>query len=100
MSQGFHSINMAVTYFQNLLRRIERRRSGSLPYGLESTVEQLKISIGNLTSDDVIRLNDFSDPEQTTCACPQHVLGYTTDGKIAYYGLNHIGADDSKNFYK
>lgn len=68
-------------------------RHGSLPPALKLTAEELARRIGTYSSSDLERFNqEINEDMLATCEFPFHVLGFTSDNKVAYYGVNHIGA--------
>ncbi|MEK6963755.1 MAG: hypothetical protein AABX70_04965 [Nanoarchaeota archaeon] len=78
-------------WLENALSRAVDIRRGCPPPG--TSVDDLRARIGEMDSSELAALNPVpGENGPTTCESPYHILGITRDGKVAYYGLNHIGS--------
>jgi len=81
------------TWFEDALRRVKDRTYGCLPPAMPMGVEELTRTIYMYHSRELSRFNPVMHEDMPTmCETPYHILGWTSNGLIAFYGLNYIGA--------
>ncbi|MEK6839647.1 MAG: hypothetical protein AABX72_01790 [Nanoarchaeota archaeon] len=78
---------------KNPYERAANIRLGCLPPGMPLSVDELQRKIHTYSSQQLEEYN-ASNFGLTTCEAPYHILGFTSDGKCAYYGLNYLGSED------
>lgn len=66
---------------------------GCLPPGVPITIDELRRTLYRYSSDQLEKMNE-GNFGLTVCEAPYHILGFTSDAKVAYYGLNYVGTED------
>jgi len=68
-------------------------RYGSLPPSINLSIGQMRNKIGDYIKADLEEYNEAEGHQYwTKCESPFHILGYTKEGLIAYYGVNYVDA--------
>ncbi len=86
---------MSSSWLTNMFRMRVDHNYGILPPSVGLSTEEMKRKIGEYSTE---QLNQFNYPhadgseEWTICGTPFHILGYTKDGNVAFYGINYVGA--------
>ena len=66
---------------------------GCLPPAVGMTPQEFRQLIGNYDSNELLRFNpEMGENMPTQCYFPYHIIGFTKDRKVAYYGVNYINA--------
>jgi len=82
-------------WYADALKRSGEIQNGCLPPKVGMSAQEFSKIIGNYTSAQLHSFNPEVMDMLTECAVPYHILGFTKDHQVAYYGLNHVSAKPS-----